>query len=501
MGNRHLTAFLVAGVALSMAPAAAQLVPHPVLTPAAALPPPVMVPPVAAAAGSTAAMAGSRAANAASSVGSTVADTASSVGSAASSVGSSVAGAVSSAGGTADGVASDAEHAAKSATGTLEKTVRDATNDTRDSVGRTADPKLFEQDTNGARVLRGEVLCLSPTEHDLSTATALHFQIATTQTLRSLGLSIAILRAPAGMSATDALKALRESDPSGTYDYDHVYDPTGSVAAHHHGSVAAAPPSGATRIGMIDGGVDSTHPAFRASAIQSRSFAGTAMATEHGTAVASLLVGHDGDFQGALSGATLYAADVYGGSPAGGSADDIARALAWLAAQDVPVTNISLAGPPNAILAAATSSFVRSGHVLVAAVGNDGPAAPQRYPAAYPGVVGVTSVDEHRSVEIDANRGPDVAFAARGVAVRAATMRHDYASVTGTSFAAPVVAARFALLVGWPDPSAVARAWKTLEHAAVGARGRDSIVGYGYLDRPHANSTVAVAGALPPQSP
>ncbi|MDE3114509.1 MAG: S8 family serine peptidase [Pseudomonadota bacterium] len=193
-------------------------------------------------------------------------------------------------------------------------------------------------------------------------------------------------------------------------------------------------------------------------------------ATAHGTAIASLLVGQDGEFSGSLPGARLYAADVYGGAADGGSADDIARALDWMAAKGIAVTNISLAGPPNALLAAAVEAFVASGHVLVAAAGNDGPAGPPNYPAAYPGVISVTSVDADRHLQLDANRAR-CRFAALGVDVRAANLPGGYADFTGTSYAAPIVTARFALLVGRPDVILARTAQETL------ARGSSRVAG------------------------
>ena len=127
------------------------------------------------------------------------------------------------------------------------------------------------------------------------------------------------------------------------------------------------------RIGMIDGGIDRHNGDFADATILVRNFAGdkSSVPTEHGTAVASLLVGRGG--QGTLPSAELYAADVYGGEASGGAADDIARALGWLAQNNVPVANISLAGPPNIILEAAVKAFLKRGHIIVAAVGNDGP--------------------------------------------------------------------------------------------------------------------------------
>jgi hypothetical protein len=369
----------------------------------------------------------------------------------------------------------------------LDNTINNTQAVVRDTVGRPASSRDFERDVNGARVVRGEVLAVAPSDASLAIAKRLAFETIREESMPSLGLSVVVLRAPDGVSVTDALALLRKADPSGSYDYDHIYDPSGDGGDGAASSDGAAS-TGVARIGMIDAGVDRRHPALFDAAIERKTFVGNGDGppTEHGTAVASLLVGQDGDFHGALSGATLYAADVYGGVATGGSADAITRALAWLAGEGVPVVNISLAGPPNLLLAAATAAFLKRGHVLVAAVGNNGPAAGIRFPAGYPGVFGVTSVDAHRAIELDANQGADVAFAARGVNVRAAGLGGKYVTVTGTSFAAPIVAARFAVLLDKPDPAKAARAWLVLEHAAVdlGPPGRNPIFGYGYLDPP-----------------
>ncbi len=111
-------------------------------------------------------------------------------------------------------------------------------------------------------------------------------------------------------------------------------------------------------------------------------------------------------------------------------------------------------------------AFLARGHVIVAAVGNDGPAAPVKYPAAYSGVVGVTSVDAARNIQLDAGQGEDVMFAARGVGVRVAGAKGHYESATGTSFASPLVAARFALMMKRADAQLSAQATKTLERDA-----------------------------------
>ncbi len=96
------------------------------------------------------------------------------------------------------------------------------------------------------------------------------------------------------------------------------------------------------------------------------------------------------------TGAQLFVADVYGGNRAAGSATSIVQALGWLSSHHPQVINISLVGPSNRLVQRAIQIVQSRGIRMVAAVGNDGPAAPPQYPASYPGVVAVTAVDAVR---------------------------------------------------------------------------------------------------------
>jgi subtilisin family serine protease len=238
------------------------------------------------------------------------------------------------------------------------------------------------------------------------------------------------------------------------------------------------------RVGLVDGSAAAGHPAFRGVRLTQKAFApGGASVTDHGTATASLLAGSDGRFHGGAPGAAVLVADVYGPTAAGGSAQAIVRGLAWLAQSKVGVVNISLVGPPNLALAAAVRGLVERGVLLVAAVGNDGPAAPPLYPAAYPGVVAVTGVDARRQVLPEAGQGAYVAFAAPGAQLAAAVARGGYVGVRGTSFAAPLVAAALARRLPAADPSGARLALQALEAEAqdLGAPGRDPVYGFGLV--------------------
>jgi subtilisin family serine protease len=228
------------------------------------------------------------------------------------------------------------------------------------------------------------------------------------------------------------------------------------------------------RIGLIDGGVN----ALRVSGVTAqRAFASEApVAGAHGTAVASLLAA-------AAPGARIYAADIYGGAPTGGTSSALARAFAWLVEERIPVVNVSLVGPRNRVIEAVISRMSARGHLIIAAVGNDGPAAAPLYPAAYTGVVGVTGVDARGRVLIEAGRGPHVDFAALGV-LSAAAQDEGAARVRGTSYAAPLAAGLLALRLGEVDASEAEAAVRALREQArdLGASGRDDVYGYGLVE-------------------
>lgn len=308
----------------------------------------------------------------------------------------------------------------------------------------------LEAADGGVPARRGVLVAVDPDAQSLQLAASAGFRIIADETDSSLGMRTVQLAVPRGMSARQGLQVLRRSAPQLQADYDHVFEPAGgSLAPLNAGLAAAAGSAGGRVVGMVDGGVAS-HPSLGGASIEQNGFAGTPQATGHGTAVASLLVGSQGPFRGAATGARLYVADVYGGSRAAGSATAITRALGWLAAKHPQVINVSLVGPANRLVARAIQAVQRRGIQVVAAVGNDGPAAPPQFPASYAGVISVTGVDSKGRALLEAGKPSHLDFAAPGADMAAALPGQGYARVRGTSFAAPLAAARL-LLSGSPQ--------------------------------------------------
>ena len=353
-----------------------------------------------------------------------------------------------------------------------------------------ANRDVLERGPQGSVILRRQITALSPTPEALSALLGEGFTVSRREPLSGLGLELVVLEAPARVSTQRALRRARALDPSGAYDFNHVFSRSGK-AAGHAGAQAAAP-GAPIRAGLIDTGVDQNHPALASAEVITRGFHPTGhRADGHGTHVASLLVGG----APAMGRHVLLVADVYGGSPSGGSAGEILAALSWMAENRVGVINMSLVGPDNRLIAIAIREMITRGHVIVAAVGNDGPSAPVLYPAGYPGVVGVTGVDRSGRVLPEAGRGRHVDFAALGRDVEAAQPGGGWTAVRGTSFAAPAVAALVARTHRTPSPASAEESVAYLISIAddLGPRGRDETYGHGRVDAAHPRTRTAAS--------
>ena len=332
----------------------------------------------------------------------------------------------------------------------------------------------------GDLIVRAQVIGIDITEEALARALKAQFVMVRTRELADLGVKITVLQTPEGMNASRGLKRLRKLDPEGTYDFNHVYLDSGadvSDAAPQAEAGSKVRYSGTDRVGLIDGGVDPNHEVFAGIRIHHDGCDGALVPSPHGTAVAHLLVSRNGVGE-------IFAADVYCGEAFGGAVDAVSAAFGWMAKERVAVINVSLVGPRNKLMERVVKALVSRGHLIVAAVGNDGPAAPPLYPASYDGVIGVTAVDEKHRVLIEACRGKQVDFAAQGADMQAAASAPNvYVPVRGTSFAAPIIAMMFARDLATPDPAKAQAAlakWKGIAND-LGKPGRDDIYGDGEL--------------------
>lgn len=245
------------------------------------------------------------------------------------------------------------------------------------------------------------------------------------------------------------------------------------------------------KIGLIDTAINPDHEALKASQIETIRLSAADLpqsSTQHGTAVAALLVGAaHSRAPGLLPQAHLIAIDAFHsakGDESRATTYDLVRAIDLLADKQVTLINMSLSGPHNLLLEKTVEAAAQRRMLLVAAAGNNGPHAKPVYPAAYESVIAVTAVDRNKAPYRRAVRGHHIDLAAPGVGVWTAASVSGTRQKTGTSFAAPFVTAAVARLkAAQPELDNRQIAEKLTKLATdMGTPGHDPVFGWGLLD-------------------
>jgi Subtilisin-like serine proteases len=244
-------------------------------------------------------------------------------------------------------------------------------------------------------------------------------------------------------------------------------------------------------VAVIDSGVDATHPDLAGSVLPGmdvqpgESNDGRIDIDGHGTGMAGLIAGHGhgtGNADGVLGIASqariLPVRDGYHQGPY------MADAIAWATAHSAKVISISQGGTSGGLLQQqAIDDALAHDIVVVAAAGNI-PGTSVEYPAAYPGVVAVSGVDQHGDhAEVSAT-GPQLVLSAPAVNVMSIGLGHGYGFGNGTSAATAIVAGAAALVrAKYPNLSATEVVHRLTATAVdKGQPGRDPVYGYGIVN-------------------
>lgn len=364
-----------------------------------------------------------------------------------------------------------------------------------------------------------EVLAIDASSETLSVARELGFKAATSTNLSELNLNIRTLMPPKGMTAASAQALLKRKLPGATFAVNkkyRIYRTASYNAATPRGQPVATPGNAASpcaidrcfakdvigwkpelqscvtgmKIGIIDTAVDIKHPAFQHKKIETAHFsrAGKPGPNWHGTGVTALLAGDSNSgTPGLIPDAKFYVADVFHADEDSEPASDtlsMLRAFDWMEAKGVKIINMSLTGPPDALIQKAITKLSAKGILLVAAAGNDGPSAGPSYPAAYDQVIAVTAVNKNLQNYRYANRGAYIDIAAPGVAIWTALPGSQQGYHSGTSFATPYVTASLAALYPRIAGQKTDEALQALHFQDLGEPGDDPVYGRGLLLAP-----------------
>ncbi|MGC3939077.1 S8 family serine peptidase [Roseobacter sp. EG26] len=349
-----------------------------------------------------------------------------------------------------------------------------------------------------------EVVSVNLSPEDLSTLTDRGYEVVRTSEVIALGATLRRLRIPPGISPDAALLEVRQLSSGQLSDFNHFYranaaesKPCVGLHCPAFDLVDWSPPeppfSGCgrkvVRLGLIDTGINPDHEAFINSRLSVLDFdpGGPGISgAQHGTAVAALLIGsREGRVHGVLPDAELVAVDAFYkmGRDERSDVFNIVLAMDQLAAADVGVINMSLAGPDNLLLGQMVARLSEDRILIVAAAGNAGPRAAPAYPGAYGQVLTVTAVDGDGRIYRRAGRGAHVDVAAPGVDVWTAASVRGVRTKTGTSFATPFATAAAAIVLWSDDEMAVTAVKSVLRRTArdLGKVGPDEVFGAGLV--------------------
>jgi thermitase len=206
-----------------------------------------------------------------------------------------------------------------------------------------------------------------------------------------------------------------------------------------------------TVVAVLDTGVDRTHGDLQGSFVDGWDAVNEdndpADDHGHGTLVAGVVAARSNNGIGGVGACprcSLMPVKVIGANGAGNAAD-IAEGIRWAADHGAEVINMSFAltGPDDGVAAAIAYAQSR-GALVVAAAGNAG-TADVTFPAAYPGVLGVTATDQADERYSWSSYGGWVRLAAPGCSVSTGA-GGTYSDFCGTSSATALVSGLAALI-------------------------------------------------------
>ncbi|MFC5181326.1 S8 family serine peptidase [Actinomadura harenae] len=232
-------------------------------------------------------------------------------------------------------------------------------------------------------------------------------------------------------------------------------------------------------VGILDTGIDATHPDLAGSVVAERDFTGSGNVRDgngHGTHVASIITGDgvaDTKYRGVAPDARLVVGKVLDEN-ASGSFSNLIAGMDWISQQHVRVVNMSVGGyvpsdGTDPLSAAADELTAGTGTLFVVGAGNDGADHAVLAPGIAASALTVGAADADDAVADFSSRGPRIGdgaikpdVIAPGVGITAARaagtslgepVDDHYTKLSGTSMAAPHAAGAAALLVqehpGW----------------------------------------------------
>ncbi|MET3696770.1 subtilisin [Bacillus oleivorans] len=255
------------------------------------------------------------------------------------------------------------------------------------------------------------------------------------------------------------------------------------------------------KVAILDTGIDTEHPDLKVAGgvcVAESCPSGFDDNNGHGTHIAGIIAAQDNEIGvlGIAPDVELYAIKSLDQNGDGTTATIIAG-IEWAIQNQMDIINLSVTTTANdSALQRILDQAYQQGILLVGSGGNNGTAAGTEnnvmYPAKYPTVIAVSSVDSQLKRSSTSATGYEIEIAAPGDQILSTfpsdvlingSQSNGYAVMSGTSMAAPFVAAMLALYKEKEPAKTSAELRTLLQQNALdlGVAGKDNLYGYGLV--------------------
>lgn len=250
------------------------------------------------------------------------------------------------------------------------------------------------------------------------------------------------------------------------------------------------------RVGIIDTGVDTDHIELKNRICDGiNTLDGDTLNIEdengHGTHIAGIISAEKNNtgIIGVAPKADLYIAKAFAKDGTSNFAS-IEKAINWMIDKNVDVVNMSFSSTSGG--RAYTDLVHRmylNGISIICAAGNEGEQGDNTigYPARFKETVAVSAVDVNKHIALFSSKGNSAEICAAGIDIYSTYLNGGYATLSGTSMAAPIITGAVALLQGKGmlrygrklTPDEIRLLLNIYTENLSGGKGRDKSYGYG----------------------
>lgn len=208
------------------------------------------------------------------------------------------------------------------------------------------------------------------------------------------------------------------------------------------------------KVGVLDTGIALEHPDLKSAILEARDFTCSPSqaydAQGHGTHVSGIIAArrNANGIVGVAPESKIIMAKVLN-DEGSGTSSDIVAGIRWAVETGADILSMSLGSPePDEEIHQALLLAISKGVFVITAAGNEGPELDTvGYPAGFPEMVAVGSIDRTKKLSSFSSRGRQVDIVAPGDQITSCYPPRSYAVLSGTSMATPFVSGVVALML------------------------------------------------------